>query len=63
MYLVVLIYLPYNGNCIYSEKEALNELEELKNENNLNFEINIIYQTGPPECPEKSGVLVCRKED
>ncbi len=44
---------PYNGNCIYSEKEALNELEELKNENNLNFVINLIYETGPPECAGK----------
>jgi len=40
----------YNGSCIYSEEEAVNELEALQNENSLAFEINILYQTGPPEC-------------
>ena len=51
----------YNGSCIYSEEEAVNELKALQNENSLAFEINILYQTGPPECAGRSGVLVCHR--
>jgi hypothetical protein len=40
----------YNGQCLYSQEEAVNELERLRQEESLDFEINIIYQTGPPEC-------------
>ena len=40
----------YNGQCIYSQEEAVNELESLRQEESLDFEINILYQAGPPEC-------------
>jgi len=40
----------YNGECIYSEKEAISDLERLRTETSLDFEIKIIYQTGPSEC-------------
>ena len=43
----------FNGECIYSEAEALQELQTLKEVNNLDFDINIIYQTGPVECVGK----------
>ncbi len=40
----------YNGLCLYSEEEALAELESLREGANLDFIINLIYQTGPAEC-------------
>ena len=40
----------FNGECIYSETEAIQELQALRESNNLEFEINIIYQAGPAEC-------------
>ena len=43
----------FNGGCIYSEAEALQELQTLREVNNLDFDINIIYQTGPVECVGK----------
>ena len=48
----------FNGECIYSEAEALQELQTLKEVNNLNFDINIIYQTGPVECVGRYGVQI-----
>ncbi|MBB37707.1 MAG: hypothetical protein CL515_01985 [Actinobacteria bacterium] len=41
---------PYNGQCFYSEEEALSELEKLKGESNLDFDIKVIYKTGPVDC-------------
>ncbi len=43
----------FNGECIYYEAEALQELQTLREVNNLDFDINIIYQTGPVECVGK----------
>ena len=43
----------FNGECIYSEAEALQELQTLREVNNLDFDINIIYQTGPVKCVGK----------
>ena len=43
----------FNGECIYSEAEALEELQTLREVNNLDFDINFIYQTGPVECVGK----------
>ncbi len=40
----------YNGLCLYSEEEALTELERLREDANLDFNIKVIYQTGPMEC-------------
>ncbi len=40
----------FNGECIYSETEAIQELQTLRELNNLDFEVNTIYQTGPAEC-------------
>ena len=41
---------PYNGQCLYSEEEALSNLEILKGESNLDFDIKVIYMTGPVDC-------------
>ncbi len=40
----------FNGECKYSENEALEMIQNLRVENNLDFKLKIIYQTGPTDC-------------
>ena len=43
----------YNGECLFTEEDALDDLNKLKLDSNLDFQINILYQTGPADCVGK----------
>ena len=41
------------GYGLFTEEDALDDLNKLKLDSNLDFQINILYQTGPADCVGK----------